>query len=45
MEGLAEGAYNKALETAKNALFMGLSTEQASQLTGLSIKEIEAIKI
>ncbi len=38
--GLAQGAYEKALETAKNLLSMGLEPEQVAQGTGLSLEVI-----
>ncbi|CEM60997.1 conserved hypothetical protein [Treponema phagedenis] len=41
--GLEKGSYQKAIETAKNALKMGLSVDQISILTGLSTDEIEAL--
>ena len=40
-----EGAHDKSLETAKNLFSMGLAIEQIAKATGLSLKEIEAIKI
>ena len=43
-EGLAEGEYKKAIETAKNLLVMGLSIEQISRATGLQIEEIKSLK-
>ena len=39
-EGLEKGAYTKAIETAKNFLSMGLSVEQISKGTGLSLEEL-----
>ena len=41
--GLSQGAYQKAVETAKNFLAMGLSIEQVADGTGLSIEEIEKL--
>ena len=41
--GRAEGERNKALETARNALAMGLSVEQTAKLTGLSEDEIRGL--
>ena len=38
--GREEGAYQKALETARNLLAMGLSPEQVAQGTGLSLEVI-----
>ena len=42
--GLAEGARQKALETAKNLLNFGLSRENIAKATGLTQAEVEAIK-
>ena len=44
LEGRSEGAYQKSLETAKNLLGLGLSVESIAQVTGLSKKEVEALK-
>ena len=41
--GLSQGAQQKAIETAKNALTMKLSIEQVATLTGLSVEEIEKL--
>ena len=38
--GLERGAYQKALETARNLLAMGLEPEQVAQGTGLSLEVI-----
>ena len=38
--GITQGAYQKAVETAKNALSMNLTLEQVASLTGLSIETI-----
>ena len=38
--GLERGAYQKALETARNLLAMGLAPEQVAQGTGLSLEVI-----
>ena len=43
-EGRAEGAHENAIETAKKLLAMGLSVEQVSQGTGLSLEEVENLK-
>ena len=40
-EGISLGAYQKAVETAKNALSMNLTTEQIASLTGLSVEVIQ----
>ena len=42
--GLAEGSRQKALETAKNLLHLGLSRENIAQATGLTKAEVEALK-
>ena len=39
-QGLARGAYQKALETARNLLSMGLSPEQVAQGTGLPLEKV-----
>ena len=41
--GLAEGARQKALETARNLLQFGLSVKNIAQATGLTQAEVEAI--
>jgi predicted transposase/invertase (TIGR01784 family) len=41
--GRNEGAHQKAVETAKNFLAMGLSIEQVADGTGLSPEEIEKL--
>ena len=38
-EGLVEGAWKKAVETARNALAMNLTAEQAAQITGLPLEQ------
>ena len=40
-QGRAEGEYSKALSIAKNLLNGGMSKEKVSEMTGLSIEEIE----
>ena len=42
-EAYEDGAQQKAIETAKNALKMDLPIKQISTLTGLSIEEIQAL--
>ena len=42
-EGISLGAQQKAIETAKKFLAMGLSVEQVADGTGLSIDEIEQL--
>ena len=39
----AQGSYQKALETAKNLIDIGLSVENISKATGLSCEEIEKL--
>lgn len=39
-EGLAEGAQQKAVENARNALAMNLTAEQAAQITGLTLEQV-----
>ena len=41
--GISLGAYQKAVETAKKFLSMGLSVEQVADGTGLSVEEIEKL--
>ena len=41
--GLSQGAYQKAVETAKTLLAFGDSIEKASKVTGLSVEEIEKL--
>ena len=41
--GLERGAYQKALETARNLLSMGLAPEQVAQGTGLSLEVIQKL--
>ena len=41
--GLERGAYEKALETAKSFLAMGLEPEQVAQGTGLSLEVIQQL--
>ena len=43
-DGLAEGRSEKAVETATNALKMGLSAEKTSKITGLPIEEVLKLK-
>ena len=42
-KGLAEGEHKKAIETAKNLLSMGLTFEQISKATGLTVEEIKEL--
>ena len=41
--GITQGAYQKAVETAKNLINLGLPQEQIALATGLSIEEIEKL--
>ncbi|UTY26842.1 Rpn family recombination-promoting nuclease/putative transposase [Treponema denticola] len=42
-EGFADGSYQKALETAKNLLGLGLSIENIAKATGLSQEEVKSV--
>ena len=42
-KGFSEGSYQKALETAKNLLGMGLLIKNIAQATGLTEAEIEKL--
>ena len=42
--GLEKGAYQKAIETAKNMIAIGMSTENIAQCTGLPMDEVQQIK-
>ena len=42
-EGISEGSHQKALETAKNLLVLGLSVANIAQATGLTEAEVEAL--
>ena len=39
-EGVSDGEHQKAIETAKKFLAMGISVEQVAQGTGLSLETI-----
>ena len=43
-KGLQQGAYEKAIETAKSFLSMGLSIEQISRGTGLSLETLQQLE-
>ncbi len=43
-EGLAEGKAKEKTATAKRLLSMGLSVEDISKATSLSVEQVEAIK-
>ena len=42
-EGITQGAYEKAIETAKNLLAMNLSIENIAKATGLDINTIKEL--
>ena len=42
-QGFSEGSYQKALETAKNLLDLGLSVANIAHATGLTEKEIKQL--
>ena len=42
-QGISQGEHQKAIETAKKFLTMGISIEQVAQGTGLSLETIENI--
>ena len=41
--GLQEGAEQKAIETAKKLISMGLSLEQVAEGTGLSLEKVQEL--
>ena len=41
--GLAEGSRQKALETARNLLVIGLSIQNIAKATGLTVEEVETL--
>ena len=43
VQGKQVGSYQKALETAKNLLAIGLSIESIAQATGLTKAEVEQL--
>ena len=43
-EGEVRGSRQKALETARNLLVIGLSIENIAKVTGLTVQEVEALK-
>ncbi len=43
-DGMEKGSQLKAIETAKNAIKLGLNTDQISKITGLSFEEISNLK-
>ena len=44
-KGLEKGVRDAKFDAAKNALTLGLSAEQASKITGLTLQEIENLKL
>ena len=42
-QGISEGSYQKAIETARNLLALGLSIESIAQATGLTEAEVEQL--
>ena len=42
--GITRGAHEKAIETAKNLLSLGLSHKQIASATGLLIEEVEKLQ-
>ena len=42
-QGFSDGAYQKAIETARNLFRLGLSIENIAEATGLAKEEIESI--
>ena len=42
-QGIQQGAQEKALETARNALNLGLSIEQTAQITSLPLEEVKQL--
>ena len=43
-DGVAQGAEQKAIETARNFIKMGFSLEQVAQGTGLTIEQVKEIQ-
>lgn len=42
-QGIAQGEYNARIETARAALFMGMTHEVAAKLSGLSLAEVQQL--
>ena len=43
-QGMKQGAYQEKLETAKNLFHLGLSIEQISTVTGLSLETLQQLE-
>ena len=43
-KGMKQGAYQEKLETAKNLFHLGLSIEQISTVTGLSLETLQQLE-
>ena len=43
-KGMKQGVYQEKLETAKNLFHLGLSIEQISTVTGLSLETIQQLE-
>ena len=43
-QGIKQGVYQEKLETAKNLFHLGLSIEQISTVTGLSLETIQQLE-
>ena len=42
-QGISQGSYQKAIETAKNLTEMGFAVESIAKATGLSLEEIDTL--
>ena len=42
-QGFSDGSHQKALQTARNLLGLGVSVENIAQTTGLTKKEVEGL--
>ena len=42
-DGMEQGSHQKAIETAKKFLAMGISIEQVAQGTGLTVDEVKSL--
>ena len=43
-QGISQGVYQEKLETAKNLFHLGLSIEQISTVTGLSLETLQQLE-